>query len=69
MILNEKRNRCLWTRGRYPTPPPFEAQKSGGETGSTRMVKVFSCIRHGSAVIGLKKINANDNFAPVAKAA
>ncbi len=41
----------------------------GGETGSTHMIKAFSCIRHGTAVIGLKNINANDNFAPVAKAA
>ncbi len=41
----------------------------GGETGSTRIIKTFSCIRHGTAVIGLKNTNANDNFAPVAKAA
>lgn len=41
----------------------------GGEIGLTRIVKVLSCIRHGSTVIALKNINANDNFAPVAKAA
>lgn len=22
MMLNEKQNRCMWTRGQYPTPPP-----------------------------------------------
>ena len=41
----------------------------GGELGSTRIVKVSSCIRYGTTVIGLKNINANDNFAPVAMAA
>ena len=47
----------------------FNGDAYGGELGSTRIVKVSSCIRYGTTVIGLKNINANDNFAPVAMAA
>ena len=47
----------------------MEWMSYGGEIGSTRIVKALSCIRHGTTVIGLRKINANDNFAPVALAA
>ena len=50
-----------WTWGQYPTSPPF----MGMNIGSTYIVKIYSCIRHDTAVIGLNKINANDNFATV----
>ena len=48
---------------------PGYGNSYGGELGSTLIVKVLSCIRYGTTVIGLKNINANDNFAPVAMAA
>lgn len=65
-MLNEKRNRCSGLGG---SARHLHQKSNGGEIGSTRIVKVFSCIRHGSTVIALTKINANDNFAPVALAA
>ena len=65
MMLNDEQNRCIVDSGAVPDTSTIY----GGETGSTRIIKAYSCIRHGSAVIGLKKINANDNFAPVAMAA
>ena len=44
-------------------------QNKGGDIALTRIVKISPGIRHGSTVIALKKIDANDNFAPVAMAA
>lgn len=46
-----------------------DASTNGGETALTRIVKISPGIRHSSTVIALKKIDANDNFAPVAMAA
>ena len=46
-----------------------DASTNGGEIALTRIVKISLGIRYGSTVIALKKIDANDNFAPVAMAA
>ena len=46
-----------------------DASTNGGEPALTRIVKISPGIRHSSTVIALKKIDANDNFAPVAMAA
>ena len=48
---------------------PDASTNKGGETALTRIVKISPAIRHGSTVIALIKIDANDNFAPVAMAA
>ena len=65
MTLNEKRNRCYGPGGGTRHLHHFKSaervkacrfEKSniqGGETGSTCIIKVFSCVRHCSAVIGL----------------
>ena len=65
MVLNEKRNRCSGPGG----GTRHLHQDYGGETASTRIVKAFSYIRYGNRRYRAKKINANDNFAPVAMAA
>ena len=48
---------------------PDASTNQGGELALTRIVKISPAVRYGSTVIALKKIDANDNFAPVAMAA
>ncbi len=52
-----------------PGAVPGTSTRYGGEIGLTCTIKALSCIRYGTAVIGLKNIDANDDFAPVAVAA
>ena len=49
--------------------PDASTKIKGGDIALTRIVKISPGIRHGSTVIALIKIDANDNFAPVAMAA
>ena len=65
MMLNGQWHRCCGLGGSTRRLH----HSDGGETASTRIVRTEPCIRHGSTVIALKKIDANDNFAPVAMAA
>ena len=66
MMLNGQWHRCCGLGG---STRRLHQSFKGGEIASTRIVRTESCIRHGSTVIALKKIDANDNFAPVAMAA
>ena len=63
-MLDGKWNRCSGLGG-----STRRLHQKGGETALTRIVKISPAVRHSSTVIALKKIDANDNFAPVAMAA
>ena len=61
------------TRGRYPAPPPIsksaELADSWGRNRIDARGKDLVCARHGTTVIGLNRLIANDNFAGEARLA